>query len=83
MAHDIDALDGSIRELELGLSALTDGDWLKELINLIHKPPFTTLPEFRLVVAAVESMTAQLGGIISLRDDLLQASREIKESESA
>ncbi len=87
--HDIEELGRDIKELEAEFHKLVgmpmegseggpmDNDGWKELFRLIHFPGWTTPAEFLLVSSIVENMMVQARALNGLKQNLLQASREI------
>ncbi|HXH27197.1 MAG TPA: hypothetical protein VNG90_04840 [Candidatus Acidoferrum sp.] len=89
--HDIEKLGRNIQELESELHKLVgmrmegaeggDDDGWKELFKIIHFPGWTTPAEYQLVSSIVESMMGQARAMTNLKQNLLQASRQIGSKE--
>lgn len=75
--HDIARLERDIRTLQKTVQALARDDVYNQLLELIHRPGWTTPAEFLLVDGAVNSMTAQLRELTALRDTVVVAARQI------
>ncbi len=81
--HDVTKLERHIKELSQNLTGLADNTEFDELLKIIHRPGWTTLPEFLFATGIVESMTAQTRAMHDLKRTLLNASRKVGESKSA
>jgi hypothetical protein len=55
MEHDIDKLASLIRGLQHAIAKLATDNHTEELMRIIHKPGWTTLAEFGLMLAGLEA----------------------------
>jgi hypothetical protein len=78
--HNIDRLEGQIKELHYALKLLSDDDALLELIRIIRQPGWTTPAEFILVTGVTEALHAHTRAMIGLKQVLMSGSREIAAS---
>jgi hypothetical protein len=60
MTHDIPKLEKKIRELHQSISNFNDDASKAEFFKIIHGPGWTTLPEYELVLAAVDGLQGQI-----------------------
>ena len=81
--HDITGLEKKVTDLSNALAHLGTTEDLNELIRIIHRPGWTTLPEFLLVNSIVDSITAQAKTIATQRQQLLKAAEEVGTKEFA
>ena len=79
IAHteDLGQLEERVTTLNKTLAKLGDGKELIELIRLLHRPGWTTPAEFRFASAIVNAMHAHASALTTMRQDLLDASREV------
>ena len=87
MRHDtISDLECSIRELVVDLKEFASApqpgkagrfDDISDLLDLIHKPGWTTPAELFFVKATVESMRAHVRTLATLRTTLLEGARTV------
>ena len=78
MPHDVEALERQLKTLEKRLKVLADDDAIRELIlKHIYGNGWTTIAEHRLVVATVRALDQHAKAMIVLKQDLLEAAREI------
>jgi hypothetical protein len=71
-------LEPKIRELRSALQDLSKGEQLDELIELIHRPGWTTLAEVAFVEGVIGSLIAQTETVQGLKNVLLSASSRIE-----
>jgi hypothetical protein len=81
--HDISHLETKIKELQEACRSLGDNSDLDELLKIIHRPGWTTPPEFAFATALVESLREQARNMLTLRKTLVSASREIQTDRTA
>lgn len=76
-AHDTAHLEARIKHV-VGLRAKLAGDpgW-DELLQVIHRPGWTTPAEHTLVLAAVEHLATQLEALTTFQSTVLQAGRQV------
>jgi hypothetical protein len=79
--HDISLLERDIVTLQKTVHAFAQEDPLAQLLKFIHQPGWTTPAEFLLVHGAINAMNAQLRELITLRDVVVGAGREIAAGE--
>jgi hypothetical protein len=60
MKHDIDGLEKKLRNLNRCLADLGSQNVSEELLQVIHKPGWTTPAEFALVSAMADSLQSQI-----------------------
>lgn len=72
-------LETRIKDLTEALQGLTANDDQKELVRLIRQPWWTTPAEFAFAMGIMNSLIAQVENIVTLKQALLTASREVRE----
>jgi hypothetical protein len=77
MAHDIAGLDQKISALNETVSKLKDAKHAERLRPLIHRPGWTTVPEYELVQAHVAHLHHQLTGLHKCLDALVTVAEKI------
>jgi hypothetical protein len=78
--HNIDHLEGQLKELHYALKLLSEDDALLELIRIIRQPGWTTPAEFMLVTGVTEALHAHTRAMVGLKQTLLSGSRAIAAS---
>ena len=81
--HDVTNLETRIKELTKTLTQLTTEQDFQELIQIIHRPGWTTPAEFAFATGIVETMLAQAKALTNLKQALLAGSREVTAKEAA
>jgi hypothetical protein len=81
--HDIPKLEKHIKELTHNLNSLANNKEFDELLTIIHKPGWTSIAEFQLASAVVDSMMAHTRALTELKTALMNASRRVGEAKSA
>jgi hypothetical protein len=71
MAHDIAELESTVRALHEGISKLHGANHAERLMQMIHKPGWTTPRENELVRAHTHSLQGQLVNLHQSFDALL------------
>jgi hypothetical protein len=79
--HDIAVLARDIEALQKTLHAFAHEDPLAQLLKFIHQPGWTTPAEYLLVHGAINAMNAQVRELMTLRDVVVGAGREIAAGE--
>jgi hypothetical protein len=77
MAHDITALESKLRNLDQSFNKLTAAKLAQQLVDIIHRPGWTTLPEIMLVNAMVDHMQHQIDGLARAHENLLTAAQKV------
>ena len=81
MKHDIGKLEERIVAVDRKVKRLES---LHGVLNpIIHRPGWTTLPEFKLVNLALDSMESHADSLFSLQRQLVEAAGQIGQSETA
>jgi hypothetical protein len=78
--HNLTKLEGKIKELigSLGrLASTTEGSSLQELVEIIHRPGWTTPTEGLFVEGIVDSMLSNARTLDALKHVLLTGSRAV------
>ena len=76
--HNLVHLEARIKELSTQLATMADTQDLEEMINIIHKPGWTTPAEYVLVSGLVDTMHEQAKALASLRQTLLNGGRAVE-----
>ena len=82
MGHDVSKLERHLETLNRRVTELNSMGFSKEMLLIIHRPGWTTVAKFSLVVNAVESLTHSIEGHIQQTKQLLEAARQIKSTEA-
>src|SRR5438094_1698416 len=77
MEHDMKNLELGIDRLHRAIAGLQGDDGLAELLKIIHRPGWTTPAEYKLVGGLVEIMETHVKALVTMRELLLGASREV------
>lgn len=80
MEHDLVKLEKQLKTLEQRITELQRVELAEKLGPIIHRPGWTTLPEFFLVSSAIESLTHQLEGQIRAFNQLLEGAKMIEKA---
>jgi hypothetical protein len=72
-------VDEKVTALSAALADLGLGTSLRELLEVIRFPSYTTPAEFSLTVAIVDSMAAHVAALARLERDLLVGSKQMVE----
>jgi hypothetical protein len=75
--HDVTKLEGRINELSHSLKQLSNDGEMQELLQIIHRPGWTTPAEALLVSGIVDSMVAKTKTLMDLKHTLMAGSRAI------
>ncbi|MEZ5428568.1 MAG: hypothetical protein R2747_20145 [Pyrinomonadaceae bacterium] len=75
--HDIKGLEKKIDALSNALAKLGNKDDFKQLILILRKPGWTTPAEFLFASAIVDSMTAEVKTLTTLKTSLIKGSKEV------
>lgn len=75
--HDMQQIESRCKTLTQHLKGLADEKDFNELMTIIHKPGWTTVAEFLLVNALLDSMTAQAKHLADLKQTLLAGARAV------
>jgi hypothetical protein len=81
--HDITQLERRITELSNAYTDLGKGETLTELIRIIHFPGFTTVAEWSMITAIVETLERQTVTINTLQRQLVTAATQVVNKEQA
>jgi len=73
----IEKLGKKIEELNHDLAQLGNTEDLENLIQIIHRPGWTTLPEIAFASGIVESLHAQTKALAQLKSTLIKASESV------
>jgi hypothetical protein len=79
MSHDIPALETKIRNLGAAISKVGDAKHAELLIQIIHKPGWTTIRENELVHAHLDAFHSQVSSLHKGLDALITIARKIGE----
>jgi hypothetical protein len=74
MHHDIGKLEKRLRSVDQKLEAL---EIYSPFGPIIHRPGWTTIAEYSLVMLAVDALEQHVNSIYSIRDGLLLAAEQI------
>jgi hypothetical protein len=69
-----------LKELAQAIGDLGDGSDVEDLIPIIHRPGWTTLPELTLVTGTTEALTAQVRTASELKRTLVEGAGMIAEA---
>jgi hypothetical protein len=75
--HDLDQLHTLVQDLSHRLADTADEKDFSELLQIIHKPGFTSVAEAMFVSAIVNSMHSHTKSLSDLKKVLLEGSRAI------
>jgi len=78
--HDIKGLEQRITALHEAVSKLYSAKHADVLLPVIHRPGWTTLPEFQLVQASVSAMHDQVVSLHKSLDTLVEIAGKIGSS---
>lgn len=81
--HDIPHLEAKLKELKELCTKLSNDSDLNEMLQIIHRPGYTTVAEFSLVSSTVESLIEQSRNVLTHRHALLAGSKEIEVGQAA
>jgi hypothetical protein len=76
-SHGIKELEKTIRALADALAGLGRGGHLQELLDIIHKPGWTTKAELAFVNAILDHISVDVRALDRLQADLVEASRKV------
>ena len=77
MTHDIAGLERKVRSLQQTISKLHDAKHADALLPIIHRPGWTTLPEFELVQANIDSLHNQASHLHNAFEALIKTAEKI------
>jgi hypothetical protein len=77
---EIQDLESRLKELARAIGDLGDGSDVENLIPIIHRPGWTTLPEFTFVAGTTEALTAQVRTVNELKRTLVEGAGMIAEA---
>jgi hypothetical protein len=75
--HDTEHLVKKINELHKSLIALSGQDPVTGLIPVIHRPGWTTLPEFEFFTGIVDAMVSQTKTLAELKQVLSSGANKV------
>lgn len=75
--HDLVRLEERIKELRGHMSRMSITEDLDELLNIIHRPGWTTPAEMLLVAGLVDAMHEHAQAFATLRQTLVNGSRAV------
>ena len=75
--HDLEGLGKKVTALSDALAKLGNGEDLKHLLQIIHRPGWTTPAEFLLVNSIVDHLAGQVGHLANLKGQLMKASEAV------
>jgi hypothetical protein len=81
--HDIPRLEAKLKELKELCAKLSNDSDVNEMLQIIHRPGYTTVAEFALVSSTVESLVEQSRNVLTQRHALLVGSKEVEISQAA
>jgi hypothetical protein len=73
--HELNQLETDIKALKASHSALGTGSSLDELLNIIHRPGWTTPAELAFVRTGLDAVQAQAKQLTALTQGLLNAAK--------
>ena len=73
--HELNRLEANIKALKSSHDALASSSSLDELLNIIHRPGWTTVAELAFVEAGLESAQAQTRQLAAFTQGLLAAAK--------
>lgn len=74
---DVKQLEANIKQVRADLAALADDSDMSEVLDMIHRPGWTTPAESVLVSGVVESLRAHTQLIVDLRQTLIIGCRQV------
>ena len=83
MGHDVSRLEHQLETLNRRVTELNNVNLTKELLNIIHRPGWTTPAELGLVTNSVEALMHNIDGQIQQSRQLLDAAKRIGTSTKA
>jgi hypothetical protein len=75
--HHITHLEAQINELHSSLARLATEEPLNELIEIIHRPGWTTLAEAAFFTGILEAMVAQMKTLSAMKQVLLSGAAKV------
>jgi hypothetical protein len=76
-ADHLARIESRIKDVDRAVSDLTDAKVTQELLQIIHRPGWTTPAEALLVLASLDSMHAQATALAAHKQSLLSACRAV------
>jgi hypothetical protein len=76
--HNLPKLEASINDLINSLGDLGNGKDVKPLLRMIHQPWFTTVAEYKFLLASMVSLTEQVESVNRLKASVLAAANAIE-----
>ena len=76
-------MEAKLKELKELCTKLSNDSDVNEMLQIIHKPGYTTVAEFSLVSSTVESLIEQSRNVLTQRHALLAGSKEIEVGQAA
>jgi hypothetical protein len=77
MSDHVKTLEPKIHKLHDSLGKLTARDSKQELLTIIHRPGWTTLPEAQLVHAMLDSLNQHVDAVHTAHRALIAAANQI------
>ena len=77
---EIRDLESRLKELARAIGDLGNGSDVEDLIPIIHRPGWTTLPEWLFVTGTTEALTAQVRTANELKRTLVEGAGKIAEA---
>ncbi len=77
MSEHTKTLEPKIRKVQEGLSRMATNKHAEQLLLIIHRPGWTTLPEAELVHAMLDSISHQIEGLDRAQQALMAAADKI------
>ena len=81
--YEINKLEADIKALQASHTALASSSTLGELLNVIHRPGWTTPAELAFVEAGLESIQAQTRQLAAFTQGLLNAALQVGATRAA
>jgi hypothetical protein len=81
MAHDIAKLEQRIAAVDQKIKRLESLDGL--LNPIIHRPGWTTIAEFNLVILALDALDRHADSLSALQSQLVSAAKQVGQSQAA
>jgi hypothetical protein len=83
MSDHVKEMKPKLKNIQEQLKKMTSENHPEQLLQLIHKPGFTTPQEVLLIHAMLDSVTHQLEGLLNAQNALLAACEQIGQAKAA
>jgi hypothetical protein len=81
--QEITRLERKVTDLYASFRRLADDRELKELIDILHRPGWTTPAELRFATAIADGMSAHVNAIAAMKGEFIKASAAVEVGEVA